>query len=68
MQQIGYTPKLDRTPGVAVEPLREIVEQLAFSKVVDLIVKGRTDATDGATTGFDDFRAQSLQLEMSGFA
>ncbi|MDP2829920.1 MAG: hypothetical protein Q8O37_15110 [Sulfuricellaceae bacterium] len=56
--------KFDRAPGVALDQVAEIVGQLGFGEVVDLVGEVSAQAPDGAGVGVDGLGLQPLELEV----
>ena len=56
--------ELDGAPGVRTEQIDEVVGQLLFGQLIELIIEILTDAADGAGIGLYRLGLETLALEM----
>ena len=56
--------KLDRTPGVRCHKIGEVVRQLLFGQIVNLMIKAIPDSADGARIGLNGFGLQAFELQV----
>ncbi|MDP1864308.1 MAG: hypothetical protein Q8K52_10420 [Thiobacillus sp.] len=56
--------KLDRAPRVRRHQIGEVVRQLGFREIVDLIGKVVADAPDGAGVSLDGLGLQAFEFEV----
>ena len=56
--------ELDRTPGVRSHQVAEVVGELGYGQIVNLMVKVVTDSADGPGLGLDGLGLQTLELEV----
>lgn len=56
--------QLDGAPGVGLDQVAEVIGQLGFGEVVDLVGKIPAQAPDGAGIGVDGLGLQPLELEV----
>ena len=53
--------ELDGRPGMGLQQVGEIVDQLCLREMVQLMIEIGADASDGSGVGLDGFRLQALQ-------
>ena len=56
--------ELDRTPGVRLGQVAEVLGQLALGQIVDLLIELGSDPANGARIGFDRLRLQAFELQV----
>lgn len=56
--------ELNGTPGVRLQQFREVIGQLLFGQIVDLVVEIRTDASYRAGLSFNRLWLQPFQLQV----
>ncbi len=56
--------ELDGTPGVGLEQIGKVLEQLRLGQILDVAVEIDADAAHGARVGFDGLGLQALEPEV----
>ena len=70
MQYVGVVElqavkiELDGAPGVSAKRIGEVVGQLLFGQIVDLMIEIRADAANGPGVGLDGLGLQALKFQV----
>ena len=56
--------QFDRAPGMRCQKIREIVTQLPFGKIVNLMIKVLPDSVNGSGIGIDGLGLQSFEFQV----
>jgi len=56
--------ELDRTPGVRLAQIGEVIHQVGLAQIADLMIEGVSHPADGARIRLDRLRLQALELQV----
>jgi hypothetical protein len=56
--------ELDRTPGVRLAQVGEVIHQVGLGQIVDLMIEVISDPADGARIRLDRLRLQTPELQV----